>query len=294
MTIAEFYHSFKDESSCKIHLKLSREKSGISCKKCGHQAHYWLSKKEQWQCKNCNFRTTLRSGTLFESSNLPLKLWYEALYLVCNTKKGISACELQRQLGLKRYEPAWYMMHKIRKAMSRINEMDQYHGNIELSNTFFTTLDEKKATVRGERKSIQGNQKQKALIMAASSISKNQSGNGKGGGIRILAVEDLKQGIIWKMENHSPQHSNKLKESGYRNYKILNPHQFQPNLILSSQTFIFPWIHTAIGNIKRLIKGIYHHVSDRFSQLYFDEFAFKFNYRNRKDKWNIVLNSTLE
>ncbi|MCH2226105.1 MAG: transposase, partial [Crocinitomicaceae bacterium] len=89
MTISEFYSKFPTEASCRLHLKTAREEAGIVCKKCDCTKHYWLKGKEQWQCSSCNFRTTLRSGTLFEASKLKLKTWFEALYLMSNNKKGM-------------------------------------------------------------------------------------------------------------------------------------------------------------------------------------------------------------
>ncbi|MBN4077590.1 IS1595 family transposase [bacterium AH-315-C20] len=295
MILSEFYEKFKDEQSCRDHLKLSRETTGIACKKCGCVDHYWLQPKEQWQCKKCSFRTTLRSGTLFESSNLSLKRWYEALYLVCNTKKGISACELQRQLGLKRNEPAWYMLQKIRKMMARINERDQLSGDIELDNAFFTTVDHKSAIPpkKGNKRGG-GTRKQKALVMVESAIPKNKSYKGKCGRLRILAVEPLDQETIWSLEDQNFSRVDKIGTDLYRSFRILDPHKHEPTIVHSSRIhIILPWVHTAIGNIKRLINGIYHHISTKFAQLYFDEFAFKFNYRYHTDKWNVVLQHSL-
>jgi hypothetical protein len=290
MTISEFYRKFPDDQSCRDHLRQSRESSGISCKKCCCQTHYWLKAKEQWQCKKCTFRTTLRSGTMFESSKLAIKLWYEALYLVCNTKKGISACELQRQLGLKRNEPAWYMLHKIRKTMARINEHDQLSGAIGLDDAFFTTVDQKSAIPpKGNNTRGSGTCKQKAFVMIKSAV---QSGKGK---LRMLAVENIEQETIWSLGNQNTKRFDKISTATYRNYKILDPHKHELTLVESFKThFLFPWVQTAIGNIKRLINGIYHHISTRFSQLYFDEFSFKFNYRCHKSKWNVVLSHSLK
>lgn len=295
MTISEFYKNFPEEQSCRAHLRQIREATGINCKKCGSDKHYWLKAKEQWQCSKCSFRTTLRSGTIFESSNLPLKLWYEALYLVCNTKKGISACELQRQLGLKRYEPAWYMLQKIRKMMARINEQEQLCGDIELDDAFFTTVDQwSTIPPKGENKRGRGTRKQKAFVMVESAVPEDKTYKGKCGRLRILAVESLDQETVWRLEDQNFSRVNKIRTDAYRSYKILDPHKHEPNVIDSSRAhIILPWVHTAIGNIKRLINGIYHHISSKFAQLYFDEFAFKFNYRYHNDRWNVVLQNSL-
>lgn len=70
-----------------------------------------------YQCKKCRYRTSLRSGTIMEASKLPFQYWFIAMYLMSCTKRSISVYELQRQLGHKRYEPIWAMMHKIHSAM---------------------------------------------------------------------------------------------------------------------------------------------------------------------------------
>lgn len=91
-------------------------KEGVTCKKCGGTHHYWLSSKWQFQCSECGFRTTLRSGTVMENSRLPYRVWFLIIYLMTSTKKGLSACELQRQLGHKRYATVWSIMHRLRAA----------------------------------------------------------------------------------------------------------------------------------------------------------------------------------
>lgn len=117
---SEFYPTFSDEQTCIEHFKALRLKQGVVCKKCGCEKHYWLKRKNQFQCKSCSFRTTLRSGTLLEGSNLPYRVWYEAFQLVSMSKKSISAKTLERHLGVH-YETAWYMLQKIRIAMGSKN-----------------------------------------------------------------------------------------------------------------------------------------------------------------------------
>lgn len=76
MNILEFVSKFPDEQSCRLDFKNKREDQGVFCKKCSSEVHYWLKNKWQWQCKNSNFRTTLRSGTIMENSNMPVRSWY--------------------------------------------------------------------------------------------------------------------------------------------------------------------------------------------------------------------------
>ena len=99
MKIRDFFKQFPDETSCKVHFKSERDKQGVKCKKCQHQAHYWLATREQYQCKKCKHRTPLRSGTLLHGTQLPYYYWYLAMMMLTSTKKSYSALEVQGQLG---------------------------------------------------------------------------------------------------------------------------------------------------------------------------------------------------
>ena len=117
MKLIEFSKHFPDEESCEQYLKLVREKQGIVCTKCGCTKHYWNKALMSWICKECHHQTTLTSGTVMQGSNLPLMYWFLAIHLMTSSKKNIPALEMQRQLGHKRYQPIWEMMHKLRSVM---------------------------------------------------------------------------------------------------------------------------------------------------------------------------------
>ncbi|MFT4849256.1 MAG: hypothetical protein ACI83B_001795 [Sediminicola sp.] len=108
---------FPNEQACKTHFKLQREKEGVVCKKCKSTKQYWLKNKWSWQCSRCEFRTTLRSGAIMQASKLPFRNWYLTMAFMTFSKKGISAKEMQRQLGHDHYAAIWLMMHKSREAM---------------------------------------------------------------------------------------------------------------------------------------------------------------------------------
>jgi hypothetical protein len=94
-----------------------RMQQGVLCKKCGGDAHYWLSAKEQFQCKKCKFRTTLRSGTVLENSKLPFSYLFIAVHLMLKTGNKVTPEQLQHFTGHKYYEPLWYLLRKIREEM---------------------------------------------------------------------------------------------------------------------------------------------------------------------------------
>lgn len=139
MNIIDFARYYPTEESCRALVKSYREKGGIVCRKCGSVEHYWNTGVYAFDCKKCGTRTTLRSGTVMESSKLPYQYWVYAIYLVTMTKKGISALELQRQLGHKRYEPIWAMLHKLRAVMGQRDSKYMLDGVIELDDAFYKT-----------------------------------------------------------------------------------------------------------------------------------------------------------
>lgn len=167
MNLLKFIEEFPDEKSCRTHLKQIREKEDITCKGCQITKHYYLKNKEQWQCSQCRFRTTLRSGTMMESSKLSIRNWFIAMAFMTYSKKGICAKELQRQLGHKRYEPVWLMMHKIRTAMGKRDDRYKLEDMVEFDEGYFET--ETKESDKQNLKRGHGSQKQSNVAVMAES-----------------------------------------------------------------------------------------------------------------------------
>jgi len=101
MNIFSFTAHFDSEETCRNHFKEERDKIGVICKRCGHTEHFWIKSRWSYECKHCRHRTSLRSGTIMQSSNLPFLVWYKTMFLMSTTKKGFSSKEIQKQLGLK-------------------------------------------------------------------------------------------------------------------------------------------------------------------------------------------------
>ena len=95
-------------------FKQYRLSIGVSCKKCGHTNHYWMASKNQFQCKKCRFRTTIRSGSVMESSKLPLSYFFITMLLLGKTGGNLTVDELHKFTGHKYYEPIWGYLHKMK------------------------------------------------------------------------------------------------------------------------------------------------------------------------------------
>jgi hypothetical protein len=279
MNILNFVSSFSDEGKCELKIKLIREKQGVVCKKCKSVSHYWKSDKKCWECKECRFRTSLKSGTIMEYSKLPLQYWLLAMGLMSMTKKGLSALELQRQLSHKRYEPIWAMMHKIRQAMGQRENKYQLHHWVELDHgSFEIDFDTE-------------NEKSKATVLVCAQVDPMVEASNKrkykhDRSVRFLKmshVDDMsKQSTLFYADRLIDKETHLITDN-HKSYKQL------PNVVkshtaiqcfdksLSSQ--MLPWVHIAISNAKRWLLGIHHSVNHDFLQNYLDEFCFKFNRR---------------
>ena len=139
MKSLEFDWHFSSEEDCERFLKEHREKCGITCASCGGKRHRWDRYNKRWVCCGCGHETTLRSGTVMHGSKLPLLYWFTAMHLLTSTTKTFSAAEMQRQLGHKRYQPIWEMMHKLRSVMGQRDGEYGLMDAIEMDKGYFAT-----------------------------------------------------------------------------------------------------------------------------------------------------------
>ena len=118
MSRAAFEARFPDEASCARHLAAKRWPDGFVCPACGHDRGWELKRRRaSWECAACGKETSVTAGTIMHRSHLPLKTWFMAVHIVTSHSNGISALQLQAQLGLGSYKSAWLLLHKLRRAM---------------------------------------------------------------------------------------------------------------------------------------------------------------------------------
>ena len=118
MSRAAFEARFPDEAACARHLAAMRWPDGFVCPACGHDRGWELKRRRaSWECAACGKETSVSAGTIMHRSHLPLKTWFTAAHIVTSHSNGISALQLQAQLGLGSYKSAWLLLHKLRRAM---------------------------------------------------------------------------------------------------------------------------------------------------------------------------------
>jgi transposase-like protein len=133
--LGDFYRRFPGDAACFRYLVETRWPDGFRCPACGSNNAHLMEGRRTWQCRSCRKQTTVTAGTVLHRSKLPLTAWFTAAYLMTSLKPGISALQLQAQLGLSRFETAWFLLHKLRRAM--VNpDRSKLAGSVEVDETW--------------------------------------------------------------------------------------------------------------------------------------------------------------
>jgi hypothetical protein len=282
MNILRFMEEFPSETVCKEHFKAQREREGIKCKKCGCTRHYWLQSKWQWQCAGCDFRTTLRSGSIMEESKVSFQIWYIAMAFMSFSKKPVSASELQRQLDHPKYETIWRLMHKIRKGMGKRDALYQLDGAVEFDEGYFEKATSEKVKLKRGR----GSQRQmNVAVMAESTPLEDietgvQSRQCRYFKMKVLhdhqadTINDtIKESLVEKSIVFSDKSTSYVDISDYVEVHLTEKSDKQ------TTKSTLKWVHIAISNAKRTLLGVFHKIKGKYLQLYLNEFCYKLNRR---------------
>ena len=126
---------FGNDKKCREYLEALRWEDGIKCPRCGSNKISHIEKRGQYDCDQCRYQFSVTAGTIFHDSHLPIWKWFLAVYLMTESKKGMSANQLKRSLGVS-YKTAWYLCHRIRKAMEEATDKPKLKGIVEVDETF--------------------------------------------------------------------------------------------------------------------------------------------------------------
>lgn len=288
MNIFSFTTEFSNEESCIAHFKQERDKIGITCN-CGNNTHYWIKSRLSYECKKCRKRQTLKSGTIMQSSNLSFLIWYKTIFLMSATKKGFSAKEIQRQLGLKRYEPVWAMVHKLRKAMGKREERYTLEGMIEFDEGYFTV--ESSEIEKVQTKAGRGSTSKINVAIIAESTPLEDIETGEKENVcryfkaKVLEThnkEEINETIQENIDEKSIVFSD--KSTSYVNIADYVEMHITEKSDKKTTSETLKWVHITISNAKRTFTGNYHKIKRKYLQLYLNEFIYKLNRRYFGDK----------
>jgi transposase-like protein len=269
-TLADFQDRFASEEDCRRYLVACRWPDGFRCPRCGGGDAYELAGRRLLQCRSCRHQTSVTAGTVLHHARVPLRLWFAAAYLVTTHTPGFSAVQLQRQLGLDRYETAWTMLQKLRRAMLR-PERDRIAGTVEVDETYVGGVEEGR---RGGRH----RDSTKSIVVGAVEV---RDGGGSGR-IRLAVVEDLSAASLTAFVSASVKPGNTVLTDGWQGYAPLrHAYDHRPSTVgdLRNASKLLPRVHRTFSNLKTWLKGTHHGVSAKHLPHYVDEFVFRFNRR---------------
>jgi len=281
--LLDFDKHFPSEAVCIEKFKEIRIKSGIVCPHCGSTKHLWFPTSMHFECKSCHSRHSLRSGTIMHGSKLPFLYWFKAIHLLTSTKKTFSASEIQRQLGHKRYQPIWEMLHKIRSVMGQRDAQYTLSGMIELDEGFFSTERDEEEKTKPLKRGRGSQKKSKVLVMVESeqvANPKNPQKPKQVNHLKMIVIPDLKAETIDLKAKTAIEQDARITTDGSTSYTNFKDHFAQHNASVIPPEEIaktLPWVHIAISNAKSLFADMYHGIKSEFLQGYLNEFCYKFN-----------------
>lgn len=267
-SLAEFQERFSAEEACAAYLAQSRWPESFLCPRCGGKESYQLPLRRLFQCKACDYQVSLTAGTIMHRTRVPLTQWFRAAYLMTTLTPGISALQLQRQLGLGSYRTAWMMLHKLRKATVHPGR-EKLHGEVEIDDTY----------VGGKEEGVVGRQVQtKTPVVAAVEVRGRASSR-----LRLRALGDVSAASLLPFVQEVVAPGSVVYTDGWRGYARLGrkgyQHRVRPVKDGQDPSRVLPRVHRAISNLKSWLQGTHHGVSPKHLQPYLDEFAFRFNRR---------------
>jgi transposase-like protein len=290
MTFLELMNRFPTEKKIVKYFLTVRYPNGVICNHCGSTKAGYRSMLKLFNCNDCKNTFSPFKNTIFENSSTDLRKWFYAIHLFLNGKKGISAMQLQREIGVT-YKTAWRMLHQIRMAMGNAENQEFFNTIVEIDETYVGGKPRKdkdkdddnngKPTSskrgRGTNKTpvvgvIDRNNKQVFAKVAMPNIK----------GQRLTAKQ-----LINILNTVSKQGNNNIVMTDeFKGYDPLSNNDFIHLKVDHTKAFSDGEIHTNNiesfwATLKRAVYGIYHHISVKHMQKYVDEFCFRYN--NRKN-----------
>lgn len=219
-----------------------------------------------------------------ESSKLSFLVWYKTMFLMSATKKGFSAKEIQKQLGLKRYEPVWAMVHKLRKAMGNRDSQYTLQDMIEFDEAYFSVEASKVEKTKGIRG--KGAKRKQNVGVFAESVPLENPETGKKskfcGYFKAIVLPTHQSNEVNEViEENLDEQSIVFTDKSTSYVDISDFVELHVTEKSSEQTTgeTLRWVHIAISNAKRNLLGNYHKIKRKYLQLYLNEFIYKLNRR---------------
>ena len=270
LTIHQFNQMFPDEEACLEAIKEMVYPEGITCRACGSQKHHRLSNRKAYSCQDCGTHVYPLAGTIFDKSTTPLKSWFYAIYLMASTRCGISAKQLERELGVT-YKTAWRMFKKIRTLLAEA-DVEPLKGEVEVDETYIG------GKRRGDPRGRPGPDSHKTPVVGM--VERN------GGNVVALVTKDVKKQTVMPLIQERVLPSTMVYTDELASYNDLEKKGYPHRRIdHSEKVYVVGNVHTNTVEgfwslLKRGISGVYHSVSRKHLPDYLAEYTFRYNHRD--------------
>ncbi len=278
-TLIETIRYFSDEDVCVQFVASLRWDNGPVCPQCGGSEHYYLASRRVWKCKDktCYKQFSVKVGTIFEDSPIKLDKWLCAIWLIANSKNGISSHELGRAIGVTQ-KSAWFMLHRIRLAM-QTGSFDKFAGEVEVDETFIGGLARNMHKDVRKRKIVSGRGgNDKTAVMGARS---------RDGMVAAAVVGKRSPATVGAFVRDHVEPGSNLYTDAYGGYRALAA-DYEHETIDHATHYVEGQVHTnGIENfwslLKRGLHGTYISVEPFHLFRYIDERVFTYNHREADD-----------
>ena len=270
---AEFNRTYGSEDQCHEALVKWRWPDGFECPDCGGRAHCVVKRgaRKLFQCNACRKQTSVRAGTIFAASKLPLRQWFSTMYHLTQTKQGISSLELSRRLGITQ-NAAWKMKHKLAQVMLERNAAKRLKGKVQMDDAY----------LGGERSGPRGRgAKGKTPFVAAVETTND----GKPHQVILRRVKTFSKHAIKKLASTALAPGAEVVSDGLACFAAVVAAGCTHKAIVTgsgskaAKNPTFKWVNTALGNIKAALVGTYRAVREQHAGRYLAEFEYRFNRR---------------
>lgn len=275
-SLPEFQRTFPDDEACVRYLFRLRWPDGKACGTgCEGDYAFYRGGKVVF-CKACRKTISLTAGTILHKTHTPLCTWFYAAYLVTTLTPGISAIQLQHQLGIKRYETAFQILHKLRSAMVNLDR-EPLGGTVEMDETYVGGAQTQETTGR----STQG----RTLVVGAVEVLASETGTGKRAGrVRFRTIPAATAQHLEAFAKDQVARGAAILTDGWRSYSQLRALGYDHRPTVEGRpenaAKILPLIHREFSNLKTWLHGTHHgRVERQHLQAYLNEFVFRHNRR---------------
>ena len=282
-SLSEFQEAFPDEACCAAFLVRRRWPNGFVCPGCaGRRAAALKGRAYTYECSNCGRQTSITAGTAMHRTRLPLTTWFWAAHLMATHSNGMSARQLEDQLGVT-YKTAWLLTQKLRRSMvdpdreplEGVVEVDQAEIPFREGDAFFEPGSAGKIFVIGAVEVIERDINQSKPRRRHAKYLDTRSGR-----VRLAMIADNSAASIEAFVRANVKRGTTLITDGHASYPGLTDYRHDPRVVgKMAGHVVLPWVHRVFALLKRWSLGTYHGLRRRHLNTYLNEFVFRYNRR---------------